>query len=99
MAKSPNRGRVREPIQAYLDPADRRLLEDIVRRTGLPRAEIVRRGLRAFAQQTLAERAPGWSLDVLIGALGGDPTLPPDLAADHDRYLADAADDEPPPLR
>lgn len=83
---------VREPIQAYLDAGDRRLLEDLVRHTGLAKAEIVRRGLRAFAQQALAERAPGWSLDVLIGALGGasgEGRQPSDLAAEHDRYLAE----------
>ncbi|MBS1241617.1 MAG: hypothetical protein H6R40_1044, partial [Gemmatimonadetes bacterium] len=30
---------------------------------------------------------PGASLDILIGALGDDPSLPTDLAARHDDYL------------
>ncbi|HEX6971543.1 MAG TPA: hypothetical protein VF234_04940 [Limnochordia bacterium] len=60
-----------------------------MRHTGLAKAEIVRRGLRAFAQQALAERAPGWSLNVLIGALADEQ--PADLAAEHDRYLASGA--------
>ena len=86
--------RVREPVQAYLDEADRALLEDVARRTGLPRAEILRRGLRLFAQQALAERAPGWSFEQLIGALGDDPSLPADLSERHDEYLYEAPQHE-----
>jgi Ribbon-helix-helix protein, copG family len=79
--------RVREPVQVYLDRPDRQLLEELARRTGLPRAELLRRGLRRFAQAELAERRPGWSLDVLIGAMGDDPRLPADLSVRHDEYL------------
>ena len=86
--------RVREPVQAYLDEADRAVLEEVVRRTSLSRAEILRRGLRAFAQQALAERKPGWSFESLIGALGDDPSLPGDLSERHDEYLAQALEDE-----
>ncbi len=35
----------------------------------------------------LTERAPGWSFDRLVGALGDDASLPSDLAARHDEYL------------
>lgn len=63
----------------------------MARRTGLPRAEVLRRGLRIFAERAAGDRAPGWSLDRLIGALGGDPALPPDLAARHDHYLYGAS--------
>ena len=79
--------RVREQIQLYLDPPDKALLEELVRATGLPRTELFRRGLRGLAQSTLGERAPGWSLDRLVGSLGDSPDLPPDLAAHHDEYL------------
>jgi hypothetical protein len=79
--------RVREPVQVYLDPQDRELLEVLAARTGLPRAEVLRRGLRQLADHVLTERAPGWSLDALAGALGDDPGLPTDLAARHDGYL------------
>lgn len=82
---------MREPVQAYLDEPDRALLEDVARRTGLPRAEILRRGLRLFAQQALAERAPGWSFEHLIGAI---PDGPADLSERHDEYLAQALEDE-----
>jgi len=79
--------RVREPVQVYLDPQDRELLEVLAARTGLPRTEVLRRGLRQLADQVLAERAPGWSLGALAGALGDDPSLPTDLSARHDAYL------------
>ena len=77
----------KEPVQVYLDGPDRELLEKLARRTGLPRAELLRRGLRRLAESELAERGPGWSLDRLVGALGMDPALPSDLAARHDDYL------------
>jgi hypothetical protein len=79
--------RVREPIQVYLDRTDRDLLEELAARTGLARAELLRRGLRRLAQTELAERKPGWSLDVLIGAMGDDPHLPTDLSTRHEEYL------------
>ncbi len=79
--------RVKEPVQVYLDPTDRDLLEEVVRATGLSRAEILRRGLRRMADDALAERAPGWSLDRLVGAMGGAADLPKDLAERHDEYL------------
>jgi hypothetical protein len=83
--------RVREPVQVYLDRADRELLEELARKSGLPRAELLRRGLRRLADEVLAERAPGWSFGHLVGALGDDPSVPRDLAARHDEYLYRAA--------
>ncbi|MEX2048363.1 MAG: hypothetical protein WEB90_02170 [Gemmatimonadota bacterium] len=79
--------RVREPVQVYLDPGDRSLLEEVASRTGLSRAEILRRGMRMAADALLAEREPGSSFEHLIGALGDDASLPEDLAARHDHYL------------
>ena|SRR6266496_3323066 len=94
MSRSRSSRRVREPVQAYLDEVDRALLEQVAHRTGLSRAEILRRGLRAFAQQTLTERPPGWSFESLIGVLGDDPSIPTDLSERHDEYLAQALEDE-----
>lgn len=91
MPRSRSPRRVREPVQAYLDEADRALLEQVAERTGLSRAEILRRGLRAFAQQALTERKPGWSFEYLIGCL---PDGPPDLSENHDEYLAQALEEE-----
>ncbi len=83
----PRGRRVREPVQVYLDPADRELLEQVTEQTGLSRAEILRRGLRTFAERSLGNRAPGWSLETLIGTLRGARRTPKDLAAKHDEYL------------
>ncbi len=87
MPKRNRVSQVREPVQVYLDPSDSALLLEVARRTGLPKAEILRRGLRSVAEHLLAERAPGWSMDRLVGALGDDPALPRDLASRHDEYL------------
>lgn len=43
--------RVRHPVQVYLEPADRDLLEQVVRATGLSRAAVLRRGLRRMADE------------------------------------------------
>jgi hypothetical protein len=86
--------RVREPVQVYLDERDRELLEALVERTSLSRAELVRRGLRRLSEELLTDGRPGRSLDLLIGALDAAPDVPPDLAERHDEYLyGDAADD------
>ena len=87
MAKDSRPRRVREPVQVYLDRTDRDLLDQVARRSGVPKAEVLRRGLRVLAEQVMTEHAPGWSLGRLVGALGDDPALPRDLAARHDEYL------------
>jgi len=87
MTSSKRPKRVREQLQLYLDAPDKALLEEMVRATGLPRTELFRRGLRSLAETTLGERAPGWSLERLVGALGEGPEIPTDLAANHDAYL------------
>jgi hypothetical protein len=91
MPKKPSRARA--PVQVYLDPQDRALLEEVAAGTGLSRAEILRRGLRRAAEELLGERRPGASFEALIGALGDDPSLPEDLAARHDEYLYGEPDD------
>lgn len=84
----PQHSRVREPVQVYLDAVDRDLLARLGAQTGSTKAELLRRGLRRLAASELTEKKPGWSFDVLIGALGeGEPT---DLAARHDEYLYEA---------
>lgn len=87
MTGSKRKPRVKEPVQVYLDEADRELLERTARASGLARAEVLRRGLRKLAEELLAEKSPGWSLDSLIGSLDGATDLPPDLASRHDDYL------------
>ncbi|HET7039059.1 MAG TPA: CopG family transcriptional regulator [Gemmatimonadales bacterium] len=82
-------GRVREPVQVYLDQRDLATLNAMARSTGLSKAELLRRGLRKLAGEELGERAPGWSLDVLIGSI---PQAPPDLSARVDDYLYGAGE-------
>ena len=82
--------RVREPVQVYLDPDEKLLLEEVARTAGIPQAEVLRRGLRRVAREMLDTAGPGASLETLIGVLGrgGDSAdLPPDLARNHDAYL------------
>jgi hypothetical protein len=85
--------RVREPVQVYLDRQDRDLLEQLVASTGLPRTELIRRGLRTLAAETLASRPPGKSMEALIGLFGDASDLPADLSDRHDAYLAQAIED------
>lgn len=79
------RRRVREPIQVYLTERERQVLDDLARRRGVSRAEVLRRGLDALAQDD--ERSFHDAMDRLVGALRGAKT-PRDLAARHDDYLA-----------
>ena len=76
----------REQVIVYLDARDRALLEELARRTGLPRTELFRRGLRRLAAELPAERKPGSSLEFLIGT-AEDDHFPPDVAERHDAYL------------
>jgi hypothetical protein len=86
--------RVREPVQVYLDRQDRDLLEQLVESTGLPRTELIRRGLRALAADKLVAHPPGSSMENLIGALGDAPDVPSDLSERHDAYIAQALERE-----
>jgi hypothetical protein len=87
MTDNKPKSRVREPVQVYLDQPDRLLLEEMAEKMGLPRTEILRRGLRRLAERVLPEHAPGWSIDGLIGSLGDIEDVPEDLAERHDAYL------------
>jgi hypothetical protein len=80
---------VREPmpVQVYLAHADQTILERTARLTGLPRAEILRRGLRQFAAEQLADESP--ALAFLEIAAQASPHELGDVAARHDDYLAD----------
>jgi len=84
MPKKPSR--VREQAVVYLGAGDRELLERLAEETGLPRTEIFRRGLRRLADEILAERGPGSSLDYLE-SIAEETSGPDDLAERHDHYL------------
>jgi len=88
MAKRQPPTAVREPVQVYLDVPDRAMLERAALATGLPRAEVMRRGLRRFASELLADESP--ALAFLEGAASASPlNALPDVAVRHDEYLAD----------
>jgi hypothetical protein len=94
MHKKPKR--VREPVQVYMDADDKALLDDLAAETSLSRAELLRRGLRRIAADLRGARAPGRSLDDLIGALGAEFDVPADLSTRHDEYLYAAPRDDAP---
>ncbi len=77
---------VREPVQVYLDAPDRDLLDSLSESEGVPRTDVIRYAIRQYGQRRVAERAPGASLDALIGALEGVPDVPTDLSERHDEY-------------
>jgi hypothetical protein len=88
--------RVREPVQVYMDADDKALLDELAAETSLSRAELLRRGLRRIAADLRGARAPGRSLDELIGALGAELNVPEDLSSKHDEYLYPAPRDDAP---
>jgi hypothetical protein len=83
--RSPNRA-VREPVQVYLAPDDRMLLEQVAEATGLSRAEVLRRGLRTFAA---AARGAGSPMLEFLDRLSAEE-WPDAIAERHDEHLAQA---------
>ncbi len=89
MPKRKSRRRlVRDPVQVYLAPDDRRLLDGLARETGLSRAEILRRGIRSFAAATRGDGVRSPMLAFLEEVAGEE--WPEGLAERHDDFLTDA---------
>jgi hypothetical protein len=80
---------VREPIQVYMASHERRLLDQVASETGLSRAEVLRQGLRAFAAQRFGSEGPMKKLMAELRKM----SLPSDIGANHDDYLAEAYKD------
>lgn len=79
---------VREPMQVYLDGSDLSILERAALSTGLPKTEVLRRGLRRYAAELLADESPALAfLNYEASAPAAD--VPADVAERHDEYLAD----------
>lgn len=76
---------VREPVQVYLAPDDSDLLARLAEETGLPKAEILRRGVRSYARESAAKRTSPM-LEFLEQGAKGVWKGPSD--ADHDAMLA-----------
>jgi hypothetical protein len=82
--KRPKQPAVREPVQVYLAPDDRDLLNRLADETGLSKAEVLRRGMRSFA------REQGGTSPMLRFVSESAPTgWPEAVAADHDDVLAE----------
>ena len=77
---------VREPVQVYLAPDDRDLLQRLAEETGLSKAEILRRGIRSYA----AEHQPASPMLRFLDEAGAGK-WPADVAARHDEYLVKAS--------
>lgn|SRR5574341_683891 len=80
---------VREPLQVYLSPAEREQLDRLAERTGLSRAEVLRRGIKSFAAEVQGVDSPmlRWIEKY------GDADVPADLGSRHDDYLYEAYSD------
>ena len=91
--KRSNDKRVSEPIQVYLDSAQRRRLDQLAGELGLTKSDVLRRGLEALEQQ-MSDPAEHPALRI-IGIASGKATHHPgfDVAREHDRYLADSEEE------
>ena len=89
--KAPPPGRVREPVQVYLDPADQERLERLRDQLQSTKSDVLRRGLEALEHAlTDPERHP--AVQVIGIAAGSESQEAPDydVAREHDRFLAEA---------
>jgi hypothetical protein len=81
-----HRSEVREPLQVYLSPDERGLLDRLAADQGISRAEVLRRGIRAYAHEQAGSTSPVFDL---MSVLSGDD-WPADVAGHHDEHLSDA---------
>jgi len=84
------RKRVSEPIQVYLEPAQRRRLDQLATELGLTKSDVVRRGIEALERQMMdPNEHPALAI---IGIAGNHPPrdIGYDVAREHDRFLADS---------
>lgn len=86
MPKSPRPKALREPVQVYLAPDDRELLNRLAAESGLSKAEILRRGVRSFAREQGGE-SPMLRF-IGEGGTGGWPAS--GVAGNHDAELAES---------
>jgi hypothetical protein len=74
---------VRAPIQVYLTPEERALLDQLAKETGKSRAQVLREGLRSLAIVRANGESPMLSLTQSLS--GGD--WPVNVATLHDEFL------------
>ena len=85
-----NKRRVSEPVQVYLNAAERRRLERLARQLGATKSDVLRRALEALERQASDPEAhPALQIiGVADRERAGGPGY--DVAREHDRYLADS---------
>jgi hypothetical protein len=81
---------VREPLQIYMAPGERRFLDSLAHETGLSRAEVLRRGMRSFAAERAGDDGP---MQTLMRSMR-QRRWPSDIASAHDEHLAEAYADD-----
>ncbi len=77
--------RVREPVQVYLEADDSSLLARLAATSGLSKAEVMRRGMRAFAREQDVESP---MMAFFAESVSGE--WPVGIAVDHDAVLAES---------
>jgi hypothetical protein len=81
---------IREPIQIYMAPGERRFLDSLAEETGLSRAEILRRGMRSFAAERAGDSGP---METFMRSMR-ERRWPTDIASAHDERLAEEYADD-----
>ncbi len=82
--------RVAEPVQVYLDPADRDRLERLAAQLDTSKSGVLRRGLEALERQISdPDTHPALQIIGLAKLERGAP-VEYDVAREHDRLLTDA---------
>jgi hypothetical protein len=82
--------RISEPVQVYLDAAERRRLERLARQLGATKSDVLRRALEVLERQASDPEAhPALQI---IGVADRERAHGPGYhaAREHDRYLADS---------
>ncbi|HET89719.1 MAG TPA: hypothetical protein ENN99_03125 [Chloroflexi bacterium] len=82
----------KKPVQVYLGPKHLSILDRVVEKLGISKAEALRQGLESLEREVVPiEENPAWQL---VGLAGEDADLPEDWSVNHDRYLVEATRNE-----
>src|SRR5438105_8740026 len=82
--------RLSEPVQVYLDPDQRRQLDQLAVNLGLTKSDVVRHALEALERQ-MSDPAEHPALRIIgIASAETGRRVEYDVAREHDRYLADS---------
>jgi len=83
---------LKKPVQVYLGSRHLNILDTLVKKLNVSKAEALRRGLESLAREVVpVEEDPAWQL---IGLAGTDTDLPTDWSVNHDRYLVEECQNE-----